>query len=266
MNTSRKIKSLILGFSITLATFACNTGPKELVNYKGSDYRLKLEVSNNFSLIRHSKTSFTANDVILENVPLKDCLPQLLNIDKSLIQFMDPEKGDLLISATYEDFNTLRYSENSKNGYIKDHEEKTKETKKAFLLELKKALNFTVVEKVSPTDKYFQLILKDTVMNENQNSKLKNNPNTHSSITQWSNTLLVKNASITEIAAGLSESYEEEGKFFAIKNNKNRYTINIKNIPFNQLNAHLEKEIGLSFVPLNERKSSLRISKIVFND
>lgn len=261
-----KIKTLIIGFSFALVMFECNYGPKELVNYKDSNHQFRIEVAKHFDFINYSKKAYGPDQIILENVPLKDCLPELLNIDKSLIQFIDQEKGNMLISANYEDFNKLRYSESSQNGYIKDYEEKTKETKKAFLLELKKALNFIIDEKVSPTDKYFQLIIKDTVRYANQTSNLKNNKNNYSSVTKMPGSLNVENVSIVEIADGLSQIYKEEGKFFAVKNNKNHYTINIKNIPFNQLKRHLEKGIGLSFVPLNEGKSSLRISKIVFND
>ncbi len=266
MRPYTKIKSLIIGFSFALVMFECNYNPKELVNYKDSNHQFRIEVSKKFGFINYSKTSYGPDEIILENTLLKDCLPALLNKDKSLVQFIDQEKGDLLISAKYENFNKLTYSENSKNGYIKDYEEKTKETKKAFLLELKKALNFIIDEKVSPTDKYFQLIIKDSLRNVNQTRNVKNNKTNNSNITKMPGSLNVDNASIVEIADGLSYLYKEEGKFFAVKNNKNHYTINIKDIPFDQLKTHLEKEIGLSYVPLNEGKSSLRISKIVFNE
>jgi hypothetical protein len=271
MKTSHKTKALFLGISITLLLIGCHSGPEELVNYKGSDYHFRLEVSDNYELIKRSSTIISSNDISFEKIPLKECLSVLLEKNKSLIKFKDPEKEDLMITAKYEDFQKrIPYKENI-NTAGENYKLNVKSVKKALLPIFTKAMNITIIEKEDPAEKNYQLVVIDSIKQKKNLSKTKkglgnSQPKESSTVTNFPETLICENCTITQIADGLNKSYGGKAYFVGDINDKNRYTFEISNIPFDQLKKQLENEIGLSYVQMGQGKTSLNISTIVFND
>ncbi|MHA8051747.1 hypothetical protein V7S79_11605 [Aquirufa sp. ROCK-SH2] len=257
--------------SLSIALTGCQLGSEELVNYKGSDYQLHIEVSDNNSFIRHSKIGFSDIDIVLENIPLKDCLPVLLNKDKSLIKFQDSDKGDLLISAKYEDFQKKLSLKESPIAKFENYELNVKTIKNTFLPKLAKAMNFKIIEKEVGPEKNFQLVVVDSVKQRNHLTNIKMGSgkpktNNNSSITNLPGTLITKNCTLSQIADELNKSFKKIGYFVGDEKDKNRYTFKIVDIRSDQLKKYLENEIGLSYVPLGTGKTSLKITTIVFND
>ena len=240
-----KVKNLFLGFLLSFALFGCNNKYKELVNYKGSDYILQLQTCENSNYVDRF-SAYDSNKIVLENEIFKVCLSALLDKDTSLVKFERPRKVDIMINATYENLK-------------KDTNEK--ETKKAFLLELKKAMKFSLIE-AYPKDKY-QLVIKNTNLLKNH---LSINSKDTSSLYSGPRIFKAYNSSMPSIASGLNNAYKGKANFVVDSTDNNRYTFKIENIPFDKLKIYLENKIGLSFVTIDKIKGAKTTTKVVFND
>lgn len=240
-----KIKNIFLGFLLSFALFGCKNKYKELANYKGSDYILQLQTCENSNHVDRF-SAYDSNKIVLENEIFKVCLSTLLDKDTSLVKFERPRKADIMLNATYENLK-------------KDTNEK--ETKKAFLSELKKAMKFTLIE-TYPENKY-QLIIKNNILLLNH---LSINTKDTSSVYSGPSIFKAYNSSISAIASGLNNTYKDSAFFVAASTDNNRYTFKIENIPFDKLKMYLENKIGLSFVSIDKIKGAKTTTNVIFND
>jgi len=245
MKRFNKIKNVLIGFALASTIFGCKNKYEELINYKGSDYTMQLNVSNNSNHVDRL-SSYAPNKIVLENAIFKDCLSALLDKDTSLVKFENSRKGDIMLNATYEN---LKQNPSAK------------ETKEAFLIELKKALKFKLIEEY-PENKY-QLIIKNDIALKNH---LSINAKDSSSVYSGPGILEAYNSSMSTIVDGLNFIYNDKAQFVADTSDVNRYTFKIENIPFNNLKMYLENKIGLSFVTMDKVKGAKKTTRVVFND
>jgi hypothetical protein len=245
MKNFNKIKNIFFCFILSFLLFGCQEKYKELANHKGSDYRILLRVCDNSNHL--DKLSSYANDkILLENISLEDCLSELLNKDKSLITFEDSTKKNIMVDVVYENFR--------KNSNVK-------ETKKAFLILLKKVMNFSLIEEY-PKNKY-QLVIKTDALVKNY---LSINSKDTSSIYSGQGVFKAYNSSISSIANGFNNVYKDKAYFVADSTDGNRYTFKIENIPFDKLKIYLENNIGLSFVTMDKIEGAKTMTRVIFKD
>jgi hypothetical protein len=244
-NKTEKINSVLLMMIIVFTMVGCKDEYKELVKYSDPNYNLNLLISNN---IKHAdrEYSFNSNRIVLDNVILKDCLSELLDKDTSLIIFESPKKGEIMLRGKLENLSQKRSE---------------KETKKVFLKQLQKAMKFSLIE-YYPENK-FQLVVKDeTLLNNYLTKNVKDTSSVYTSI----NTIKAYNSSLPVIADGLNKAYKDKAIFVSEIKNNNRYSINIENVPFENLKGYLENNLGLDFVSMDKIKDSEKITKVVFKD
>jgi hypothetical protein len=239
-----KIKALFFGISFVFVAFSCNDKYKELVNYRGADYIFHLQICANSNHVnRHY--AYGSNKIVLENGTLIDCLSELLDKDTSFIKFDNPSKGDVMLNVTYEN---LRQNPSEK------------ETKKSFLMELKKALKFSLIEEY-PENKYQLVIKSDSLLKR----YLSINSKDYSSIYSGPGVFRAYNSSISHIADGLNNVYKDNAQFVADAADDKRYAFKIENIPFDKLKIYLENKIGLSFVTIDQVKGAKKTTRVIFD-
>jgi hypothetical protein len=244
MKIQCKIRALFFGISFVFVIFSCNYKYKELVNYRGADYVFQLQICANSNHVNRLY-AYGSNKIVLENGILIDCLSELLDKDISLIKFDNPRKGNVMLNVTYENL-----SQNPSE----------KETKKAFLIELKKALKFSLIEEY-PENKYQIIIKTDTLLKRH----LSINSKDSSSVYSGPGVFRAYNSSLTSIAEGLNNVYKDNAQFVADAADDKRYTFKIENIPFDKLKTYLENKIGLSFVAIDQVKGIKKTTRVIFD-
>jgi hypothetical protein len=245
MNNFNKIKNIFFCFILSFILFGCQEKYKELVNHKGSDYRILLQVCDNSNHL--DRLSSYANDkIVLENILLEDCLSELLDKDKSLITFEDTTKKNIMVNVVYENFR--------KNSNVK-------ETKRTLLIELKKILKFSLTEEF-PKDKYQLVIKKSTLLKKH----LSKNSKYTSSVNSGPGVFNAYNSSMSSIANGLNNVYKDKAFFLADSTDGSHYSFKIENIPFDKLKIYIENNIGLSFVTMDKIEGAKTTTIVVLND
>jgi hypothetical protein len=245
MKCQNKMKHFLLGLVLVLGIFGCKDKHEELANHKGSEYILELKTSKSSNHV--DRESYYGSDkIILENEIFKNCLASLLDKDASLVTFENPRKGDVMVTANYEN---LRQNVS------------IKETKRAFLIALKEAMKFKLIEEY-PENKY-QLLIKNNILMKNN---LSINTKDTSSVYSGPGIFKAYNSSILAIANGLNNTYKDSAFFVTDSTDNNRYTFEIENIPFDKLKPYLEHKIGLSFVTMDKVKGTKTTTRVVFND
>ena len=245
MKYQRNIKALFFVISFVFVAFSCNDKYKEIVNYRGADYIFHLQICANSNHVNR-QYAYGSNKIVLENGTLIDCLSELLDKDTSLIKFDNPRKGDVMLNVTYE---KLRQNPSEK------------ETQKSFLIELKKALKFSLIEEY-PENKYQLVIKSDSLLK----LRLSLNSKDSSSVYSGPGVFKAYNSSFTSIAEGLNNVYKDNAQFVADAADEKRYTFKIENIPFDKLKTYLENKIGLSFVTIDQVKGAKKTTRVIFDN